>query len=138
MAYPWILAEYYRRQRLRNPEPTVVMLVEIMGVAWWIRHGFYREYRAGRRFIDLANPVLKLAVEGDGERWHMDVVKEQQRNDELGRLGWQVVHFRYDKLKYKPELVRQELEEAWDRLRPRTFAEEALIREQMRRSGFLI
>jgi very-short-patch-repair endonuclease len=138
MAYPVILAEYYRRKRLRHPEPTVIMLVEIMGVEWWIRHGFFREYRVGRWYIDLANPKLQLAIEGDGKQYHMDIVREHDRDQALQRKGWRVCHFRYEDLKYHPEKCKSRIEAAWEDLRPRTMAERKIIHEAMRRSGFRI
>jgi very-short-patch-repair endonuclease len=138
MAYPLILAEYYRRKRLRHPEPTVIMLVSIMGADWWIRHGFYREYRVGRWYIDLANPKVKMAIEGDGEQYHMDIVREEERDESLKRRGWRVLHFRYDMLRDHPDEVKARILSAWESLRPPTKAEREAIEAQMRRSGFNI
>ena len=138
MSYPWLMAEYYRRKRLKHPEPTVVMLVEIMGVEWWISHGFYREYRVGAYYVDLASPSVQLAVEGDGRRFHLDAAREWQRDKSLQAKGWRVVHFPYALLHDRPADARQKMLDAWEEVRPRTRAETKLIHEQMRRSGFYI
>lgn len=59
--------------------------------------------------IDLAHPRLKLALEGDGERWHMDVVAEMERDAILKSRGWSVRHYRFPKLKNEPRKVRREV-----------------------------
>lgn len=59
--------------------------------------------------IDLAHPRLKLALEADGERWHIDVVREMQRDEVLAIKGYQVKHYRYPILKNQPKQVKREV-----------------------------
>lgn len=42
-----------------------------------------------RFFVDFGNPVAKIALECDGQRWH-DPVKDAARDRELFDMGWRV------------------------------------------------
>lgn len=50
----------------------------------------YPQFPAGRFFVDFGNPVWKVAIECDGERWHSDAAKDAARQREIEALGWSV------------------------------------------------
>lgn len=63
--------------------------------------------------IDLACPRKRLAIEADGGKYHIDIVREQQRDDQLRALGWKVLHFRYQHLKGSPSYVKKTVRQAY-------------------------
>lgn len=108
--------EYQRYQRLLWPsryDHAAYMLIGIVGRYWLLLTGWKREYKVlgeyGWVVIDLAHPRLKLALEADGERYHMDIVKEQMRDEALKGKGWSVRHYRYPALKDEPRRVKREV-----------------------------
>ena len=48
------------------------------------------QYPVGRYFVDFGNPVAKVAIECDGERWHRDAKRDARRQAEIEALGWTV------------------------------------------------
>ena len=50
------------------------------------------------RYIDVALPSLRLAVEYDGGHWHQDPEREARRDLELRNNGWVVLHVDYSRL----------------------------------------
>jgi hypothetical protein len=108
--------EYQRFQRMLWPnryDHAAYMLIGIVGRYWLLLTGWKREYKVlgeyGWVVIDLAHPRLKLALEADGEQWHMDIVREQRRDETLLERGWDIKHYRYPVLKNEPERVRREV-----------------------------
>ncbi len=97
----------------KRNDHTAWMLMNIVGRWWLLLHGWKREYTicSTERCIiaDFAHPRLMLVVEADGERFHMDIVKEVERNEVLADLGWSVKHFRYPRLNQQPGAVRREV-----------------------------
>jgi very-short-patch-repair endonuclease len=85
------------------------MLINAVGQWWLFVTGWKREYEVGGFVIDLAHPRLKLALEADGERWHMDVVREFDRDEALKSLGWTIRHYRYPALKSQPKSVKRQV-----------------------------
>ena len=135
-----LLSEYRRRRRIQNPEQhdyCSYLLIGIMGPEWWIEHGFVREYKVpgSRIHQDFAHPKLKIAIEGDGERWHMDVLKDQKRDEYLRAKGWYVLRFRYDDLKYRGPRVRAKILSTYEAFAAPTPMQIAATRELMRRNG---
>lgn len=53
---------------------------------------FIQQYRVGKYFVDYYIPSLNLVLEVDGERWHSDKVKEQERNVCIGEFH-NIIHF---------------------------------------------
>jgi very-short-patch-repair endonuclease len=55
-------------------------------------HGaiLYPQYPVAGVFLDFGNPQAKVAVECDGFQWHMDRVKDCERDEKLRTLGWTV------------------------------------------------
>lgn len=136
-----LVREYQRLQRIRNPKKNdycSYLLIGIMGPEWWIEHGFKREYRVPKSDIhpDFAHPELKIAIEGDGERWHMDVLKDERRDQYLRSLGWYVLRFRYDELKFRGPRVRDKILQMYRNFSMPTVEEIKVAQAQMKRSGF--
>lgn len=50
----------------------------------------YPQYPVGRYFVDFGNPVARVAIECDGERWHVDQAKDAKRQAEIEEQGWTV------------------------------------------------
>ncbi|MGH2828137.1 MAG: endonuclease domain-containing protein [Actinomycetota bacterium] len=79
-----------------------------------------REYRVelpdgGEAYLDFAYPNLLLGIEVDGygyhsgrERWRRDMHRENQ----LKRLGWVILHFSWDDIRYRPEELVNEIKDA--------------------------
>ena len=44
------------------------------------------------RFVDVALPMFKLGFEYDGEHWHTNLEKDKQRDTELQKEGWHIIH----------------------------------------------
>jgi very-short-patch-repair endonuclease len=144
MSLSSLLREYQRIQRIKNPQKKdycSYLLIGIMGPEWWVEHGFEREYRVGKFAIDLANPELKIAIEGDGRRWHadpLDVVRDQARDEYLRRRGWCVARFWYDELKYRGPKVRARILTIYEGFAPLTEAQVTATKRMMRKNGFRV
>jgi len=50
----------------------------------------YPQFPVGRFFVDFANPVAKVAIECDGQAFHLDKEKDAKRDAELRNAGWHV------------------------------------------------
>jgi very-short-patch-repair endonuclease len=74
-------------------------------VPFWVReHPFTLEGDARR--VDAFIPSWSLVIEADSRRWHArygDFEADRRRDNELARLGYQVLRFTYDMLKNSPE-----------------------------------
>lgn len=67
-----------------------------------------RQHPIGRRRADLAYPEVKLAIEAYGYGSHNGKVKWQKdldRDNELQRQGWTVIHITWDRLMNDPDGV---------------------------------
>jgi very-short-patch-repair endonuclease len=61
-----------------------------------------------RVVVDGFFPTIKLIVEADGKQWHSsdeDMAKDKNRDDRLRSLGWTVLRFTEDEIKYSLEDV---------------------------------
>ena len=113
--------EYQRLRRMLWPskyDHSAYMLIGIVGRYWLLLTGWKREYRVlgqdsnGKPrmiIIDLCQPRLKLALEADGERFHMDVAREYERDWILRHKGYSVRHYRYPRLRDEPRKVKREI-----------------------------
>lgn len=123
----------WRRSRILFPSPAEVRFVEIMGgrVLTIKRikrkpNGFYltffvsmgrtlrremveREVQVGAYYVDFGfiTGAGQQAIEIDGQDFHMDVVKEQERDEYLARYGWRVLHIQAVDLYRNPENVKR-------------------------------
>ncbi len=107
-----LLYRYKRIQRLLWPfryDRTSYLLIHACGAWWLFLTGWRREYEVAGFVIDLAHPWLKLALEADGERFHMDIVRETERDSALSFQGYSVRHYRYPAIKNQPDRVRKEV-----------------------------
>lgn len=109
-------SKYWRDNRYLFPSPAEIKFIRMMGGRVFVmrhirhhqtgypaalvlslgkvlkRHGFEREIRAGKYWIDFGSPERKVGIEVDGLAYHLDIVLEQQRDDYLEDLGWRVLH----------------------------------------------
>lgn len=100
------------------PSPAEVELIRIMGGRYitlsWIkdpktdfpmtfvldlgkvlkREAIEREVRVGAMYIDLATVGLRYCrgIEVDGTLFHMDIVKEQERDEYVANYGYSLLH----------------------------------------------
>ncbi len=65
-----------------------------------------REVRVGKYWVDFGNDI-KRAIEVDGKAYHMDIIKDQERDEYIQSLGWSVLRIRADELLREPERVRR-------------------------------
>jgi very-short-patch-repair endonuclease len=75
-----------------------------------------RQVRVGHLRVDFADPLRKVIVELDGRKWHdaeADRVRDRRRELQLRAAGWRVIRVRWLDLKYWPELVIAELQQAF-------------------------
>lgn len=88
-------------------------LLTINGVS-----GFEREYiipvpgKKGRFSIDFANPVLKIAVELDGDSHKRRKDHDEKRDAFLNDLGWEVIRFTNKELFFNPTTVIETITKA--------------------------
>lgn len=68
-----------------------------------------REVQVGAYYVDFGfiTGAGQQAIEIDGQDFHMDVVKEQERDEYLARYGWRVLHIQAVDLYRKPDAVRK-------------------------------
>lgn len=50
----------------------------------------YPQFPVGKYFIDFANPYLKIGLECDGHDFHLDKDKDDNRDNELYKMGWKI------------------------------------------------
>jgi very-short-patch-repair endonuclease len=74
-----------------------IQLTPIESMMW---HGIlkaglvmYPQYPVDRFFVDFANPVSRVAIECDSDRWHDDV-SDAARDASLHAAGWRVFRIR--------------------------------------------
>ena len=70
------------------------------------------ELESGLIHIDLAYPLLRLAIECDGYASHMDPTSfedDRARDVELMALGWRVLRFTWAQISYRPGWVLQQV-----------------------------
>ncbi len=64
--------------------------------------------KGGPRFLDLAYPAHRVAIELDSWQWHAqrsDWSADHTRNSTLTAMGWRILHITWDDLVYRPEYV---------------------------------
>jgi hypothetical protein len=49
---------------------------------------FYPQLPVGRAFVDFGNPHHKIAIECDGKEFHLDRMKDRERDAALAARGW--------------------------------------------------
>lgn len=112
----WRWREVKRLKRLLFPEPSIKLLVKIVGPFWLWRRGARREFKIklwsighGWYCPDIALPHKKLAVEADGaphftkQGMRRDIVRDQRLRDK----GWQILRVSYKEMRDDPRHVRK-------------------------------
>lgn len=99
-----IVIDLFRRPRTGFPLTIVLSMGKVFKDEM-----VQREVRVGAYYADYAvsTPYYRKAIECDGERWHSDVVKEQQRDEYLARYGFSVLHLTADDLFHHPNEVHK-------------------------------
>ena len=109
MSYQWTLqrlrwiAERYRRSWVVDQQPPMTpieaLLFEALRAKGLMPHPQYgiRPYRA-----DFAFPEERLVVECDGRYWH-DQARDQRRDEELRRRGWEVFRLSGSEITRSPQ-----------------------------------
>lgn len=67
-----------------------------------------REVRVGKCFIDFGNDI-KRGIEIDGRDWHMDVLKEQERDEYVAQYGWHLLHIQAAEVYRTPDYVQRKV-----------------------------
>ena len=79
----------------------------------WILKGelIEREVRVGKYYLDFATPGSRFlkAIEIDGSQWHMDVLKDQERDAYLRARGWDVKRIPARRVFREPRMVYLEV-----------------------------
>jgi hypothetical protein len=130
--YYILRSQVWRRQRLLFMSPAEIKFIHIMGgrvvtfdhikaprtgfpLAVVITMGrtlrrerIEREVRVGKCFIDFGNDI-KRGIEIDGRNFHMDIVKEQERDDYCAGYGWSLLHIQAGDLYRNPNQVQRDV-----------------------------
>ena len=48
----------------------------------------YPQFPVREYFVDFGDPVKKIAIEADGQRWHTDGEKDRERQTRIEQEGW--------------------------------------------------
>lgn len=67
---------------------------------------FKREVRVGKYWIDFGNDIC-WGIEVDGEKYHKDIVFQQDRDDYFADFGWRVLHIPAIKIWVAPNEVQR-------------------------------
>lgn len=79
----------------------------------------YPQYPVGKFFVDFGNPVARVAIECDGAAFHKDAAKDQEREEIIRRLGWNVYRFTGRECLAPDEVVNEEGDFIPNLVRPR-------------------
>ncbi|MBS4040378.1 MAG: DUF559 domain-containing protein [Flavobacteriales bacterium] len=93
-----------RHPRTKFPLAYVVSLGRFLK-----RHGYEREVRVGKSFVDFGDVERRRGLEIDGRDWHMDVVKEMERDEYMRQFGWTLFHIQAADLWRNPDYVQRQV-----------------------------
>lgn len=96
-----IVFDHVKHPRTDFPLAAVVTLGKFLR-----REKFKREVRVGKHFIDFGNDI-KRGIEIDGRDWHMDVIKEMERDEYMADYGWSLLHIQASDLWRAPNVVQR-------------------------------
>ncbi len=71
---------------------------------------FYPQYPVLKYFVDFADPIKKIIIEVDSKQWHLNKIKDNERDIQLKNDGWLVVRIE-GKNTYKDIEYSEEYEE---------------------------
>lgn len=94
---------------VRDPR-TKFSLVIVLSMGRVLRsQNVKREVRVAGYYIDFGNDI-KRGIEIDGGAYHMDVVRDQRRDEVLASCGWLVLHIQAPAVSRYPDRVRRTAE----------------------------
>ena len=67
-----------------------------------------REVRVGKLWVDFGNDICR-GIEIDGQEYHGDIIKQQERDDYFNDFGWQVLHIKAIDLWQQPEKTKHKV-----------------------------
>jgi len=67
-----------------------------------------REVRVGKYWVDFGNDI-KRGIEIDGQKYHNDIVAQQERDDYFAGFDWRVLHIRAADLWRQPDNVQRDV-----------------------------
>jgi hypothetical protein len=75
------------------------------------------QFPVGKYFVDFGDPVKKIAIEVDGEKFHLDKRKDEKRQKEIENEGWMFFRIKgkytyYPVFEYYKYIVGEEMESA--------------------------
>lgn len=80
-------------------------LAIVLTVGKLLRHEHVgREIRVGKYYIDFGNDICR-GIEIDGKDFHMDIVKETERDTYCKRYGWRLLHIQAIDIYQKPDVI---------------------------------
>ena len=87
----------------RDDKPALAI---VLSMGYLKRELVDREVRIGRYYADFATPraAYHKALEIDGRKYH-DIVADQQRDDYLHALGWQIMRIPARRVLHEPRVV---------------------------------
>ncbi|OPX07685.1 type IV toxin-antitoxin system AbiEi family antitoxin domain-containing protein [Gordonia sp. i37] len=123
------LVDAYRRRRGRRDAATMGTIVTLIGAGGrsyaeriaidiFTSHGitgWVAGHPAPPYEIDFAFPVHRVAVEIDGMAHHSDAEafqRDRRRGNDLSAAGWNVLHFTYNDLLFRPDYVVERIQRA--------------------------
>jgi len=68
----------------------------------------YPQYPVGPYFVDFGNPVARVAIECDGQAYHQDRQRDDERQQVIEGMGWQVYRISGAACMAKPTHMRDE------------------------------
>lgn len=125
--------DWWRKNRILFPSPAEVQFARVMGgkaiTIDHIKHpqtGFpltiitsmgktlrrefvQREVRVGAMYVDFGfeTRYSKKAIEIDGDAFHRDIVREQERDEYCRERGWKLLHIQAADIYREPDLVQR-------------------------------
>lgn len=83
----------------------------VLSMGYLKRELLHREVREGRFYLDFAtrDAAYRKAIEIDGSQWHMDVLKDQERDEYLRARGWEIKRIPARRVFREPRVVYVEV-----------------------------
>lgn len=91
----------------------------LAGILHSLHLRFAREYWIGHFWVDFALEDFYLVIEADGRLFHGDTKREDNRDEELKRRGWEVIHVFGPNIINEPKHVIESIKQAVRTARPR-------------------
>lgn len=94
----------------------------------------YPQFPVGNYFIDFADPVRKIGIEVDSVQWHKNHQKDQEREINLKKMGWDIYRIK----SYQTKKSRVDFENNEGIIDPKFFTEcaEGILMEIYKSYGY--